>query len=192
MSARAELPAPRTPAASPDLTFFNASPEERTALLARLVTLPPLPLAERIGGGGDALTEALLDAAKADDKARLAGLLAEALDLAPATGRRIVADESGQALAVAARVLGLSLAILSRMLFRLHPATGRSAGEMTRLAEMFDSLPVGSAQNLVAQWRGARRARNERVEDAPPIRSYAVARPAPLATGETEGQRERG
>lgn len=181
----------RASEATPDLAFFGASPEERTALLARLVTLPPLPLAERVGSAAETVTEALLDAAKTDDKAQLAALLAEALDLAPATARQIVGDGSGQALAVAARVLGLSLAILSRMLFRLHPATGRSAGEMTRLAEMFDSLPLASAQQLIAQWRGARRAVRERAEDVPPIRSYAVARPAATAA-EAEESRQRG
>lgn len=188
---RPQTTALRAPEAAPDLTFFSASPEERTTLLSRLVTLAPLPLSERVGPAPETVTEALLDAAKADDKKQLAALLAEALDLAPATAREIVGDGSGQALAVAARVLGLSLAILSRMLFRLHPATGRSAGEMTRLAEMFDSLPVASAQQLIAQWRGARRAVRERAEDVPPIRSYAVARPAATAA-EAEESRQRG
>ncbi len=189
---RRETSAPRAGEPAPDFAFFDAGPEERTALLARLVTHPPLPLSERVGPAAGPVTEALLEAAKADDKPRLATLLAEALDLPAAAATRIVADGSGQALAIAARVLGLSLAILSRMLFRLHPTTGRSAGEMTRLAEMFDSLPTASAHHLITQWRGTRRTVRERAEDSPAIRSYAVPRPAPLAGSETEGGRQNG
>lgn len=191
---RAEAPVASTAGAAPapNLGFFTASPEERTILIARLLTLPPLALAERVAPPADSFTDALLEAGKADDREKLTALIAGALELRPATAAAIVADESGQAFAVAARVLGLSLAILSRLLFRLHPATGRSASEMTRLAQFFDSLPVMSAQHLVAQWRGERRATRERTEDAPPIRSYGVPRPVTHSTAETTDGRQRG
>lgn len=185
---------PATPAAAaptapePPLSagpgFFNAGPEERAGLVARLVTLPPLPLAERPAAAPASFVDALLDAAKAKSADALATLMERALGVTPENAARIVGDDTGQSLAVVARALGLSFAILSRVLFRLHPA-GRSAGEMARLAEMFDELPLASAQHLVASWRPGRRQSRERTEDPPSMRSFgglhATAAAAPAA-----------
>lgn len=166
-------PAPADTPLLPPVDFFTAGPEERTLLVARLVTLPPLPLAERPATPPPGFIDALLDAAKATGTDELATLLERTLGATPENAARIVADATGQSLAVAARALGLSFAILSRVLFRLHPVTGRSAGEMSRLAEMFDSLPLLSAQHLAASWRAGRRIARERPEDTPSMRSYA-------------------
>ncbi|SCW79360.1 DUF2336 domain-containing protein [Ancylobacter rudongensis] len=164
------VPAESAPPAGPD--FFLAGPEERASLIARLVTLPPLPLSERPAAPPSSFIDALLDAAKAKGTGDLAALMERALGVTPDNAARIIADDTGQSLAVVARALGLSFAILSRVLFRLHPVAGRSAGDMARLAEMFDDLPLASAQHLVASWRGGRRPGRERAEDAPSMRSF--------------------
>lgn len=162
--------------------FFMASPEERTVILARLVTLAPLPLAERVAAPAPELADALLDAAKADDRETIVALIKDALGISAENAAQIIADGSGQAFAVAARALGLSFAILSRVLFRLHPVTGRSAADMARLAEMFDNLPNASAQHLIASWRGAAKRALVRGEDeAPSMRDFGLARPAASA-----------
>ena len=173
--------------APPVPDFFLAGPEERASLIARLVTLPPLPLSERPAAAPASFVDALLDTAKAKDARGLAVLMERALGVTPENAARLIADETGQALAVAARALGLSFAILSRVLFRLHPVAGRSAGEMARLAEMFDELPLASAQHLVASWRAGRRPVRERAEDAPSMRSFNApyAAPAVPATSES-------
>ncbi|CAA0088018.1 Uncharacterised protein [Starkeya nomas] len=186
----AHLPDPESAPASA-IDFFAAGPEERAALIARLVTLPPLPLVERAVVPPAGFIDALLDAAKATGSGELARLIERTLSVTPENAARIVADPTGQAMAVAARTLGLSFAILSRVLFRLHPATGRSAEEMARLAEMFDSLPLASAQHLVASWRSGRRPTRERPEDAPSMRSYAVPYSAAQAPPETAEDRRR-
>ncbi|MBB3769780.1 hypothetical protein FHS55_000366 [Angulomicrobium tetraedrale] len=180
------------PPAVPRLDYLAASPEERTALVARLVTLPPLSLAERVAAADGTFTDALLDLAKAAEPAGIAALMEAALGVTRENAARIVADETGQALAVAARALGLSFAVLSRVLFRLHPATGRSAAEMSRLADMFDGLPLASAQHLVASWRGGRRMVRERAEDAPSMRSYGHARATPITTSDSGDVRQQG
>lgn len=172
--------------------YFTASPEERAAMVVRLVTLPPVPLAERPAAAGDDFTDTLLEAARGGEPGAIAALLEPALGISPENAARVVADGSGQAFAVAARALGLSFAVLSRVLFRLHPATGRSAAEMTRLAETFDMMPVTSAQHLVAGWRAGRRVPRERAEDAPSMRSYGAPRPAPHAPSETAETRQHG
>lgn len=172
--------------------YFTASPEERAAMVARLVTLPPLPLAERPAAASDGFTDTLLEAARSGESGAIAALLEPALGISPENAARVVADGTGQAFAVAARALGLSFAVLSRVLFRLHPATGRSAAEMTRLAETFDMMPVASAQHLVASWRSGRRAPRERAEDTPSMRSYGAPRPAPHASSETAEGRQHG
>lgn len=176
--------------ARPD--YFSASPEERAALVARLVTLPPLPLAERVAPADGALVAGLLDLAKSGEPAGIAALLEPTLGITHGNAARIVADESGQAFAVAARALGLSFAVLSRVLFRLHPATGRSPAEMSRLADMFEALPLASAQHLVAAWRSGRRGARERTEDVPSMRSYGLPYPAHGAKAATGEARQPG
>lgn len=173
--------APPAPGLAPSAEFFTAGPEERAALIARLVTLPPLPLAERPAAPPPGFIDALLDAARDAGSGALSALLVRALGVSEDNAARIVADGTGQSMAVAARALGLSFAILSRVLFRLHPVAGRSTEEMARLAEMFDSLPLHSAQHLIAAWRGSRKAVRERAEDAPSMRSFAQPHAAPQA-----------
>lgn len=185
------------PAVLPSAEFFAAGPEERATLIARLVTLPPLPLAERPAAPPAGFIDALLDAARTAENGALAKMLERTLGVSEESAARIVADETGQSMAVAARALGLSFAILSRVLFRLHPVAGRSTGEMARLAEMFDSLPLASAQHLVASWRGSRRPGRERAEEAPSMRSFAQPHPvaqasAPSAPKTSEVQPRKG
>lgn len=198
IEAEAEAPVPAAdeaavePPSPPVPEYFTASPEERAAMVARLVTLPPVPLAERPAAASDGFTDTLLEAARGGEPGAIAALLEPALGISPENAARVVADGTGQAFAVAARALGLSFAVLSRVLFRLHPATGRSAAEMTRLAETFDMMPVASAQHLVAGWRAGRRVPRERAEDAPSMRSYGAPRPAPHASSETAEGRQHG
>ncbi len=161
------------------------------AFVARLVTVPPLPLAERTVAPPPGFIDMLLDAAKASSAEDVAGLLERTLGIAEANAQRIVADGTGEALAVAARALGLSFAILSRVLFRLHPVTGRSAAQMTRLAEMFDGLPTASAQHLVASWRAGRRISRERAEEAPSMRSFAQPHAAQQAATDAADRNRR-
>ncbi|MCS0494210.1 DUF2336 domain-containing protein [Ancylobacter sp. MQZ15Z-1] len=177
-----DTPSPPPPPARPD--YLAASPEDRALIIARLVTLPPLPMAERVAPASAETTEALLQAARDASSGEVAQLIQKALGVSEANAVRIVDDPSGQALAVAARALGLSFAVLSRVLFRLHPVAGRSAAEMTRLADMFDSLTGAGAQHLVASWRPGRRVARERGEDAPSMRRFGEARPETARTHE--------
>lgn len=185
--ARESAPPPRPTPALPD--FFAAAPEERAAQLHRLVTLPPLPLAERVAAAPQVLTDALLAASKSGDRVACAGLIERALGVPAEVAGRVVEDESGQSLAVAARALGLSFAVLSRMLFRLAPQVGRSPDDMARLADLFDALPLTSAQHMVALWRGPRRPAPARpTHETPSMRDFAVPRPAASRTTEASGK----
>ncbi|MDF2621098.1 MAG: hypothetical protein K0S00_3757 [Xanthobacteraceae bacterium] len=187
----ADTEAVPAPAPLPPIDYFAAGPEERAAFVGRLVTLPPLPLAERTVAPPPGFIDMLLDAAKASSAEDVAGLLERTLGITEANAQRIVADATGEALAVAARALGLSFAILSRVLFRLHPVTGRSAAQMTRLAEMFDGLPTASAQHLVASWRAGRRISRERAEEAPSMRSFAQPHAAQQAATDAADRTRR-
>lgn len=190
------LPAAETAQPAPAMLaradYLAASPEDRALIIARLVTLPPLAMAERVAPAGAEMSEAMLEAARNGTPAQVAVLVERALGVSPDNAARIVDDPSGQALAVAARALGLSFAVLSRMLFRLHPVVGRSAAEMTRLADMFDSLTSAGAQNLVAAWRIGRRTLRDKAEDAPSMRSFAQPRPAPSTAADPAESRRPG
>ena len=188
-----DAPAPSAPISPVIPDYLAAEPEERALIVARLVLLAPVPLGERVQPAGPELTDALLDAARRADRTEITAWIEKALGASATNAGRIVDDASGQALAVAAKALGLSFAVLTRVLFRLHPVAGRSAADMARLADMFDSLPLASAQHLVASWRGVRQPLRERAEPAPSMRSFAQPRPASLtAPNETQLARNPG
>lgn len=190
---REATPPPPPPVQPPMPDFFEASPEDRAAMLHRLVTRPPLPLAERVGAPGEGFANNLLAASKRGDRDALVVLVERALAVSTETATRIVEDETGQALAVAARALGLTFALLSRILFRIQPEVGRSSHDMARLADLFDSLPLSSAQHMVAIWRGPRRQAVARpAEDAPSMRDFAVPRPQAHAEAEPGEMRRKG
>jgi hypothetical protein len=149
-------PAPAAAArpASPkrdDLTelFFSAPPDERRLILRNLV---PDGMAQR-PAAPDVLAR-LETAALRRDPNQFARLMAAALGVAPALAERIAIDASGEPLVVATKALGMSAAVLQRVLLFLDPAIGQSVQRVYDLAQLFDDITPQAATQMATIWRG--------------------------------------
>jgi len=188
-----EPPAPSQPpslAALAPTNFLTAPSLARAAILDRLITLPPLPMAERIRPADAATIDRLEQAALRHQPAVFASELEQALAIAPETASAIVTDASGEALVVACRVLGVPFEVVSRILIFLNPAIGHSVAQVFALASLFEALPEASAQHLAAAWRTeAPRRHRVRSEDIPSMRSFGEPRRAVLTPSHVGAER---
>jgi hypothetical protein len=142
-------------AASIDEMFTRAAPAERIQILRNLESSPLRPAARiepRRAGRAIAVLER---AAFARDQSAFAAELADALLLPASVGERIVADASGEALACAAKTLGMPGEIFQRVLLFLKPELGSSVIPVFRLARLYDTLSEHAALIMLSVWRGA-------------------------------------
>jgi hypothetical protein len=65
---------------------------------------------------------------------------------------RIVDDESGEALVIVAKAIGMKAAVLQRILLFLNPAIGQSVERVYGLANLFDELSVRAAAHMLSTW----------------------------------------
>jgi hypothetical protein len=142
-------------AASIDEMFMSASASERVQILRSLETSPLRPAARiepRRAGRAIAVLER---GAFARDRAGFAAELADALHLPASVGERIVADDSGELLACAAKTLSMPSEIFQRVLLFLKPEWSSSVVRVLRLARLYDSLSEHAALIMLSVWRGA-------------------------------------
>lgn len=142
-------------AASIDEMFMSASASERVQILRSLETSPLRPAARiepRRAGRAIAVLER---GAFARDRAGFAAELADALHLPASVGERIVADDSGELLACAAKTLSMPSEIFQRVLLFLKPEWSSSVVSVLRLARLYDSLSEHAALIMLSVWRGA-------------------------------------
>ena len=102
---------------------------------------------------GDVLAR-LESAALQRNPTQFARLMAAALGVAPALAERIATDASGEPLVVAAKALGMSAAVLQRVLLFLDPAIGQSVQRVYDLAQLFDDITPQAATQMTTIWRG--------------------------------------
>jgi hypothetical protein len=142
-------------AASIDEMFTSAGPSERIQILRSLESAPLRPAARiepRRAGRAVAVLER---AAFARDRSAFAAELSDALLLPALVGERLVADDSGELLACAAKTLAMPSEIFQRVLLFLKPEWGSSAITVFRLARLYDSLSEQAALIMLSVWRGA-------------------------------------
>ena len=84
--------------------------------------------------------------------------LARIFDLDRAKAEEVVRDASGQSVAIACRALDMPCDVFSRIVLFLDPTIGRSVALVFSLAEYYGRMSVADANEVVASWRGARRA----------------------------------
>ncbi|BBF94076.1 DUF2336 domain-containing protein [Blastochloris tepida] len=161
-------PTPRLDAApelQPDLSQPDpAQPAETAAPLPWLPSPPaavpagrraPLPLANPADYAFAAaeLEQAALQK-RTDD---FIDVLARVFELDRGKAEEIVADPSGQPVAIACRALGMSSDAFSRIMLFLDPTIGRSVALVFQLAEYYGRLSVAEAREVTALWRESRR-----------------------------------
>lgn len=142
-------------AASIDEMFSSAGPSERVQILRSLEGSPLRPAARiepRRAGRAIAVLER---AAFARDRNAFAAELSDALLLPASVGERIVADDSGELLACAAKTLAMPGDVFQRVLLFLKPEWSSSVVRVFRLARLYDSLSEHAALIMLSVWRGA-------------------------------------
>jgi len=132
--------------------FFAASAEERRLILINLDAVeetdmrrPPPATMETI--------RRLEAAALQRNPDEFGRLLERALGLSRELAERITRDASGEPIVVAARALGMTAAVLQRILLFLNPAIGQSVARVYDLAGLFAELTPAAAQRMHSIWR---------------------------------------
>jgi hypothetical protein len=154
VSASAAVPAE---AFSTGELFLQAGSAERRHLIARLDDSSggaPIPSAAPALAVIDRLERAALQR----NAREFARELQAALGISSRIAWRIVQDEFGEPLLIAARFLGMPAETLVRITLFLNPAVGESVERVFALARLYERIGPASATAITASWRDASRA----------------------------------
>jgi len=132
--------------------FYAAGPAERRLILINLDYAPITP-AEPAAPIIRAQTWRLEAAALQHNTEAVVHELERTLGISRTQARRIIGDESGEPIVVAAKALGLPADVLQRVLLFMNPRIGQSVDRVFRLAELYGEVSVDAARRLVAIWR---------------------------------------
>ena len=161
--------------------FFSAGAAERRLILLNLEFAPAEMLAATAAQPSEVVRQ-LEIAALRHDTAAFARELESALGISHRMARRIVDDELGEPIVVAAKAVQAPRAVLERILLFINPHIGQSVQRVYELATRFDEVSFESARRLIAIWRDAdpRIQTPRQAPQRPPARrpSLDLARPA--------------
>jgi uncharacterized protein (DUF2336 family) len=166
------------------LPLFLAAHAEERAQLLRLVRVASLAQTGRPDAGAplDDASQLRLEAdALRLKRSAFALTLAEMLDCDPACGRRLVEEESGEAMTLAFIALGLPKQVATRIFLAAFPKIALTREALDHDLALFDTLPPRDARRIVASFTGA-------------VATTAASRarpPRPAAPGELAPARER-
>jgi hypothetical protein len=160
--------------------FFAASAEERRLILLNLSYAPLPPAAPIPPAIARESTHRLEAAALGHNSELFARELERTLVISREQARRLIEDESGEPVVVAALALGMPAAVLQRILLCLNPVISQSVQRVYELALLHEETEPESALRLVAVWQAAYRAERKA---APP---RAVAHQPLLWQGEDD------
>jgi len=97
----------------------------------------------------------------------LIGELERMLAVPRAQARRIVNDELGEPIVVAAKAMGLPAEVLQRLLLFWSSWVGQPVDCICELADLYDEISTDAAHRLIAIWREDKRAEDEPVQHEP-------------------------
>ena len=173
--------------------FFAANVHERRLILLNLDIVAPIPAWLVAISPDPSIGRRLETAALARNREDFAQHLVSALQIARTQARRVVGDDLGEPVAVAAKALGLPRDALYRILMFVNPTVGHSVERVHALAVLYDEMPAAAAAGMVAIWqalpggseRGEARYQPVTAEEAPSRpRAAAVTQRAPAAPRE--------
>ncbi len=146
--------APAAPKPRNDLVelFFAADREERRLILTNLDATTDTP-AQRPVCASNEVIRRLENAALQRNPGEFSRRLERALGIGRELAERIARDPSGEPIVVAARALGMTGAVLQRILLFLNPAVGQSVERVYDLARLYDDLTPAAAERMLAIWR---------------------------------------
>jgi hypothetical protein len=137
--------------------FFAASADERRLMLLNLQIAAPMP-----GDGVQLVRDAtagqrLETAALARDRESFAQHLAHSLQIPRAQARRIADDLLGEPIVIAAKAITMPRDVVYRILLFVNTTVGHSVERVHALAALYDELPIGAAEHMVAIWQALQR-----------------------------------
>jgi uncharacterized protein DUF2336 len=131
--------------------FFAADAVERRMILTNLDYAAAAPV--QLSTGGSGTISRLETAALQHNPDAVVRELTRALGIGHRLARRIVEDELGHPLIVAAKALRFPDDVLQRMLLFINPQIGQSVQRVFELASIYQAMPQNAALRLVAIWR---------------------------------------
>jgi hypothetical protein len=152
-AASAPAPTEAEPTPKNDLVelFFAASAEERRLILTNLDVVAETS-ARRPAPASSEVIRRLENAAVQRNPGEFSRMLERALGISRVLAERIARDPSGEPIVVAARSLGMTAAVLQRVLLFLNPAIGQSVARVYDLARLYDELAPAAAERMLAIW----------------------------------------
>jgi hypothetical protein len=137
--------------------FFAASADERRLILLNLQIAAPMP-----GDGVQLVRDAtagqrLETAALARDRESFAQHLAHSLQIPRTQARRIAGDLLGEPIVIAAKAITMPRDVVYRILLFVNTTVGHSVERVHALAALYDELPTGAAEHMVAIWQALQR-----------------------------------
>jgi len=148
----AETEPPPTPIATGlGELFLAGSSDERRVILANLDPAEPIP-PRQVPAESVARLEA---AALARRPEEFADELGRALGINGELARRMVNDDGGEPLLIAAKALDMSSEVLVRILLFVNPAIGESVSRLFALAQLYVELPRAAALQVLASLRSS-------------------------------------
>ena len=144
--------------------FFAASAEERRLILINLDVVAE-PVARRPALASSEVIRRLENAALQRNPGEFSRMLERALGISRELAARIARDPSGEPIVVAARALGMTGAVLQRILLFLNPAVGQSIERVYDLASLYDEITPAAVERMLAIWRQTN-ARSQPVHEA--------------------------
>ena len=152
------------PAAATELCelFLAADAEERRLILVNLV-YAPLPPADPIAPAvAVAAVQRLETAALSHNTTAFVQELERALGLSRELSQRLIDDQSGEPIVVAARALSMPPDVLQRILLCLNPTISQSVLRVYELARLYQDIEPEAALRIVAIWRASHKAARQR------------------------------
>lgn len=134
--------------------FLAAAPAERRLILSNLDGTTDPPLSCATAQSSDAIRR-LETAALQRKPAEFMRALERALGISAQHAHRMVTDEGGEPLLVAAKALGMAPDVVLRILLFLNPVIGQSVTRVFDLAKLYDAMTRAAALRLVASLRSA-------------------------------------
>jgi hypothetical protein len=148
-----------------ELFYAAEAPERRLILInldyAALIPSQPLPAMQRTD------VWRLESAALEHNAETLIGELERMLAVSRAQARRIVNDQLGEPIVVAAKAMGLPAEVLQRVLLFWSPWVGQPVDRICELADLYDEISTDAARQLIAIWREDERAEDEPIHQEP-------------------------
>jgi hypothetical protein len=143
----------RTEASELSELFYAAAAPERRLILINLdyAALAPLPSLSTQRADVWRLESAALQ----HNSESVMRELEHTLGLTRTQARRIVNDELGEPIVVAAKAMDLPAHVLQRMLLFLNPRVGQSVDRVYELADLYSEISADAARRLIAIWRDA-------------------------------------